>query len=266
MKLGIKPKEIFTNNTFAQILGNQIRETDFITITVPKGPYVSETTSIIGLISDDSLSMSFGSKYTRPFENVIGKVTEAAAGGIGQAASGVMNATGTPLYNRYATVPIWQMPELSEKTIKFTLIATGDPAEEVEMPLVLLSRMVLPKSSGGTVESVITPGAKLTLNIDNFKAAASNNIDGKLIDTKGSVAIQYGGLAYFQNCIISRVSYTVQNIQTMDEDGVPYYKQAEVEIVVLPFFPPEYMGTTGTNLGDIKLFSKVDTNEYADFL
>ena len=281
-KLGVVPEEIFTNHTFSRLLGNANRDSDFITIVISNPEYVSATTSIIGIIKDDSLNMSFGSKFTRPMQNIISDAVQKVGGNIASLASQVMSVSGTPLYNRYASVPVWQMPELSNKRFSFTLIATSHAASQVEMPLLLLSRLVLPKQKN--TYSVVTPGPKVQASTEQIFSELKNTTQGNamnvqgFIDANSAVSIQYGGLAYFNNCVITNVSYTVYNNRTTDyarvvsdtpmpyADDVPFYTWAEVEIDVMPYYPPEYMGDAGNNLGDIKLFYESSgIDKYSNF-
>jgi hypothetical protein len=293
-KLGVNPKEIFNNSTFSQILGSDVRASDFITITTGDSKYVPYTTTIVGIITDDALTMSFGSNYTRPFENILSKAVGGLdnkgvvgrAFGVGASVSSVM---GTPLYNKNAMIPIWQSPKVNNYEFKFTLIATSNPELQLEVPLLLLSRMVLPRYKQAGVVGVSTPGPKLDLSAGANKASKlvtdfsmdDFNTDG-LIKPDGPITIQYGGVALFENCIIENVVWTVPNTRTLSEPSdfdtylnategggngkIPYYMWSEVTITVIPYYPPQYEGDAGNNLGSVKLFTSDSISKYTDYM
>ena len=289
IRLGVVPEELFSTSMFSKLLNTDMRNSDFITITVNDSNYCASVATIIGVIQDDALSLSFGSVFQRPFESVLTSASNVVAGKIGQTAMGAAKTIGTPVYNRYASVPIWQAPLYSNYEFKFLLIATSNAAEQVEKPLLLLSRMVLPKSVAqdkGNIASglsVITPGPKLSTSISELSSAVSDAATNQRVDPNqvihnmGAVSIQYGGLAFLSNCLISNVSYTVKNTRTIEESdglfnfsistGLPYYTYAEVSITVVPFFPNEYSADVGNSLGDIQLFYESSgVDKYSDFL
>lgn len=292
LKLGVNPSELFTTSMFSKMLNMDIRNSDFITITISDSNYSSRVATIVGIIKDDNLTVSFGSNFDRPFESVLNKAQQKIAGNIGGAISGAAKATGTPLYNRYTSVPIWQSPKMPTYSFTFILFATSNPATQVEQPILLLSRIALPKSraqeSGAVASnlSVITPGPKLNGNIGEIASTTQSAFSGgsvdasNLISNAGAISIQYGGLAFFSNCVISNTTSSVKNIRTLasisatdssllssESNSLPYYTYAEVTIEVMPFFPPEYSSDVGNNLGDIYMFyesSSVD--KYSTFI
>lgn len=295
VRLGINPEEVFTNSTFSEILNLNMRDSDFITITISDPNYSTSVATIIGIIKDDTLSLSFGSNYTRPFESVLDSTTKSIAGNIGAAVSNVAKVAGTPLYNRNTSLPIWQSPKIPNYTLNFLLVATSDAATQVEKPLLLLSRVTLPKGKktedGGTSNfTVITPGPKVNSDTGTLASAITNIASGATsvgnsgaIANAGTISIQYGGLAYFSNCIITDVSYIVKNTRTIKEtnqsfdfgnlvngggtEGLPYYIFADVSITVMPFYPPEYSASAGNSLGDIQLFYESSgVDKYSTFI
>lgn len=292
-KLGVNPEEIFNNSTFSQILGSDVRASDFITITTSDSKYVPYTTTIVGILTDDALTMSFGSNYTRPFENILSKAAGnmgngGALGKVGGVAAAAASVMGTPLYNKNAMIPIWQSPKVNNYEFKFTLIATSNPELQLEVPLLLLSKMVLPKYKNGA--QVGTPGPKLDLSAGADKVSKlvtdfsmdDLNMDG-LIKPDGPITIQYGGVALFENCIIENVVWTVPNTRTLSKPSgfktisdavkagnskgkIPYYMWSEVTITVIPYYPPQYEGDTGNNLGSVKLFTSDSISKYTDYM
>jgi hypothetical protein len=282
-ELGIDPNEVFTNSLFSAILNNNISRESFISITISpdaQGTYLKKTTTIIGIITDDSLSIEFGGEYSRPFENVIDNVfKDKGKSGVRAFANMVYN-TGTALYNPAFSVPQWQKTKNEPMTFTFRLIATSNPINQVELPILLLSKLALPIGAATDKLFVTAPGPKLDA-IDAAKILSKNqdagdktNLESLVSAATYQVSINYGGLARFNNCIITNVKSTVPNRRTINEHisgslysfgtkenaALGHYIYSDVTLSVANFFPPQFMNDGATNFNSVTMFPNKYTN------
>lgn len=266
--LGVNPNEIYTNSAISQLLNSTIdsQGSDFIIINinspVMNTSYISATTSICGILADDELSLEFGSTFTRPFANVANDL-------IGQGKTTFQTFSGLGLYNPISMIPQWQAPNIPSYSIKFQLIATSDPVMQIEKPLLLLSKLCLPVSLGGAIGgfSAQVPGPQFTA--DSIKSAfldpTSGTLNQDINNNSTIIAIYYGNLALFESVIITKVSYTVPNIRTINElqgvtnsinggeIGKSYYIWADVILTFEPVLPPQ-VNESNTDLQACTLF------------
>ncbi len=281
-ELGVDPNEVFTNSLFSAILNNNISQESFITITIvpdAQGTYLTKTTTIIGIIKEDELSIEFGGTYTRPFENVIDNVFKTKGNVAVRALAPVVTNSGTALFNPAFSVPQWQKTNNVPMTFTFILIATSNPITQVELPILLLSKLVLP--IGETNKLLVTaPGPKLDIKAAAQKVSQNQDTFTKtdwqslVSDATVQISINYGGLARFNNCIITKVRSTVPNRRTINEHiggslysfgtkenvDLAHYIYSEITIDVENFFPAQYVNNGSTNFNSVTMFPEKYTD------
>jgi hypothetical protein len=283
-ELGIDPNEVFTNSLFSAILNNNISRESFITITIKpdaQGTYLKKQTTIIGIITDDALSIEFGGSYSRPFEKVIDNVFGTKGDAAVRAVANAVTNSGTALFNPAFSVPQWQKTNNIPMVFNFRLIATSNPINQVELPILLLSKLVLPIGDTTNKLLVTAPGPKLDVKTgaqkvsQNQDTGTKTDIESLVSDASYQVSINYGGLARFNNCIITNVRSTVPNRRTVNEHiggalysfgtkenvDLAHYIYSDITLTVENFFPPQFVNKGATNFNSVTMFP----SKYTDF-
>lgn len=282
-ELGVDPNEVFTNSLFSAILNNNISQESFITITIlpdAQGTYLTKPTTIIGIIKEDELSIEFGGTYTRPFEKVIDNVFGTKGDAAIRAGANAVTNSGTALFNPAFSVPQWQKTNNLPMIFTFRLIATSNPITQVELPILLLSKLVLPIGDLTNKLLVTAPGPKLDIKAATQKVSQNQDTGTKtdlqslVSDANVQISINYGGLARFNNCIITNVRSTVPNRRTVNEHiggslysfgtkenvDLGHYIYSDVTISVENFFPAQYVNNGSTNFNSVTMFPKKYTD------
>lgn len=296
-QLGVSANDQFTNSNLASFINSTVQADDFfhIVIEAGSGNWVTQDTVITAIMDDDNFSFELGNEYVRPLQgygnSAIGAVTR-DVGGLAKAASqSYQEVTGTALYSKIIYTPIWKQTKIPKFNVRVRLIATGDPINEVELPILVLAKLLLPYNLSNF--KAYSPGPYIDLShfsgladvssvqqLSNIVNTAGNIDPTSLISFNKSfnISLVAGDLFVAPSVILTSARVTLPNTRTtygntsnvnipgvisnIDSiqqavtstlnSGGKFYREATLELTFESVYPPEV--ASGNDLGSLILF------------